>query len=149
MKVSILKKEVNTKTLNFVLLSIATLGIYNLMWLFKNNSKFEEVLEQKIFDYRLIILLSAIVGWSSVFSSEPDLEIIGGLLSLASSVFYIVWAFKAKKVIQTSMVNEYKIDYKMNSFYTFFFNMYYINYCVNELEDEVNKANILSEKVVA
>lgn len=149
MKANLLKSKVNTKTLNFVLLSIVTLGIYNVMWLFKNNNVIEETLEDKIFDYRIIIVLAALIGWSSVFSAEPDLAAVGGLLSILSGIFYIVWAFKAKKSIQKMMLNDHKIDYSMNSFYTFFFNIYYINFCINELEDEVEKSNVLSEKVAA
>lgn len=147
MKVSILKEKINTKTLNFVLLSIVTLGIFNVMWLFKNNNQIEEILEEKILDHRVIIVLAAVIGWSSIFSSEPDLEVLGGILSILSSVFYIVWAFKSKKALQKLMLNEHKIDYKMNSFYTFFFNVYYINFCINELEEEVEKSNVLSESV--
>ncbi|ATI48764.1 hypothetical protein CO725_13700 [Vibrio parahaemolyticus] len=146
MKTNKLKAKVNTKTLNFVLLSIVTLGIFNIMWLFKNNNIIEDILEEKIFDNRIIIVLATIIGWSSVFSSEPDLVVISGLLSFTSGIFYIVWAFKAKKALQKMMLNDHKIDYTMNSFYTFFFNVYYINFCINELEDEVAKSNVLSEK---
>lgn len=146
MKTNKLKEKVNTKTLNFVLLSIVTLGIFNIMWLFKNNNIIEDVLGEKILDNRVIIVLATIIGWSSALSSEPDLAVITGLLSIASGIFYIVWAFKAKKALQKMMLNDHKIDYTMNSFYTFFFNVYYINFCINELEDEVAKSNVLSEK---
>ncbi|MGC9421827.1 MULTISPECIES: DUF4234 domain-containing protein [Vibrio] len=149
MKANLLKNKVNTKTLNFVLLSIVTLGIFNIMWLFKNNSVIEDTLEQKILDHRIIIVLAALIGWSSVFSSTPDLEVLGGLLSIISSIFYIVWAFKAKKALQKMMLNDHKIDYSMNSFYTFFFNIYYINFCINELAEEVEKSNLLSERITA
>ncbi|WP_272925912.1 hypothetical protein, partial [Vibrio sp. V27_P1S3P104] len=83
------------------------------------------------------------------FSSTPDLEVLGGLLSIISSIFYIVWAFKAKKALQKMMLNDHKIDYSMNSFYTFFFNIYYINFCINELAEEVEKSNLLSERITA
>ncbi|ASA54887.1 DUF4234 domain-containing protein [Vibrio gazogenes] len=149
MKANLLKNKVNTKTSNFVLLSIATLGIYNVMWLFKNNSVMEEILEDKFFDYRILIVLAAFIGWSSALSAEPEVSALGGLLSILSCIFYVAWAFKAKKAIQKMMLNNYKIDYSMNSFYTLFFNVYYINFCINELEDEVEKSNVLSEKSTA
>lgn len=149
MKANLLKSKVNTKTLNFVLLSIATYGVYNVMWLFKNNSVMEETLEDKIFDYRIILVIAALIGWSAAFSIQPDLALFSTLLSIAAGILYIVWAFKAKKSIQKMMLNDHKIDYSMNPLYTLFFTIFYINYCINELEDEVEKSNVLSGKVAA
>ncbi|GAD80806.1 DUF4234 domain-containing protein [Vibrio ezurae] len=144
MKANILKSKVNTKTLTLVLLSVLTLGVYNAMWLFKNNSVIEDILEDKIFDYKIIIVLAAMIGWSSFLSSETDFSTLASLLSLLSGIVYIVWAFKAKKSIQKMMLNDHKIDYSMNSFYTFLFNIYYINFCINELEEEIEKSKVLS-----
>jgi len=144
--VSMLRKQVGIKTLNFLLLSIATYGIYNIMWLFKTNTVMESNLGRKVCNNIILYILAAFIGWSSLCAIDPSLVFISNFLRITSGVFYIIWAFKAKKAIQNTMLNDYKIDYKMNSFYTFIFNVYYINYCINDLEDEVNKENILSGK---
>ncbi len=146
MKANILKSKVRTNTFSLVLLSLLTLGIYNAMWLFKNNSVIEDILEDKVLDHKFIIVLAALMGWSSFLSAETDFATVGALLSMLSGVVYIIWAFKAKRLIQNMMLNDYKIDYSMNSIYTFFFNIYYINYCINELEEDIKKSKVLSDK---
>ncbi len=45
-----LKDKINTKTLNMVLLSIATLGLYLLLWLIRSNQKISETTKIKLVD---------------------------------------------------------------------------------------------------
>lgn len=141
-----LKDAVNTKTLNLVLLSIATGGIYPLMWLFKNQDRLNNILGREFSNNIFIIWIAVCAGLSSFLTGtgEETLDVIGGLLIIASSILYIVWAFKAKNSLQEYVLTEHKIDLKMNSFYTFAMNIYYINYCINDLPEAQRKQQVLN-----
>lgn len=143
-----LKDSINTKTVNLVLLTIATGGIYPILWMYKNCSVLESITKKKISDNVFIIWLAVCVGLGGAFTGtgEEALDIIAGLLTIASWVLYIVWSFKAKAALQEYALNEHKIDLRMNAFYTFIFTIYYINYCVNDLPEAKRKQEILSGK---
>lgn len=76
-------------------------------------------------DYPLWLAIVTGFGWllidvSYVVSdTETILDHIATLLSVASAVMLIVWAFKAKLALQAYALNEFKFELKMNPFYTF------------------------------
>ncbi|ELM6650685.1 DUF4234 domain-containing protein [Vibrio vulnificus] len=144
-----LKDVVDTKTLNLVLLTVATGGIYPILWMYKNCSILESVTKKKITDSVFIIWVAVCVGLGSSLAGTGDevLEIIAGLFSIGSWVLYIVWAFRAKAALQEYALNEHKIDLRMNAFYTFLFTVYYINYCINDLPEAKRKQDVLSGHV--
>lgn len=145
-KVTDLKDAINTKTLNFVLLTIATAGIYPIIWMFVNTQKLEKITAKKIADNNFLIWLAVCVGLGGAFSNlgEEILDVIAGLLTIASWVLYIVWSFKAKSALQEYALTTHKVDLRMNGFYTFMLTVYYINYCVNDLPEAQRKQQILN-----
>lgn len=144
--ISTLKNKIDTKTLNLFLLSIATMGIYPLMWLYRNNLIISDVTKSKVTSDTYIIWIAVCIGLGGVFSrhNESIFLMLGAILSISSTVLYIVWAFKARKSLQNYALNEFRFELKMNVFYTFFFNVYYINYCINSLQEALNKQQILN-----
>ncbi|MEZ0123548.1 MAG: DUF4234 domain-containing protein [Candidatus Reddybacter sp.] len=140
-----LKDQIDTKTVNFVLLSIATVGIYPILWLYNNYQVIDKITKTRTADNTFVIWLAVCVGLGGAFTGtgEEVLDIIAGILSIAGGVLYIVWAFRAKRVLQEYALNEHKTDLRMNGFYTFLFNVYYINYCINELPEAQRKQQIL------
>lgn len=70
-------------------------------------------------------------------------DALSGILIVAANALYIVWAFKAKNALSEYALSEHKIDLRMNAFYTFFLNVFYINYCINDLPEEQRKQQIL------
>jgi len=140
-----LKDTINTKTLNLVLLTIVTGGIYPILWMYMNCPKIELITKSKIADNTFIIWLAVCVGLGGAFTNagEESLDIIAGLLTIASWVLYIVWSFKAKAALQNYALNEHKVDLRMNGFYTFFLTLFYINYCINDLPEAKRKQEIL------
>ncbi|PSW49958.1 DUF4234 domain-containing protein [Photobacterium kishitanii] len=144
--ISTLKNNINTKTLNLFLLSIATMGIYPLLWLYRSNLTISDITKSKITGDTYIIWIAVCVGLGGFFSrhNQSLFLVLGAILSISSTVLYIVWAFKAKKALQKYALNEFRFELKMNIFYTFFFNVYYINYCVNDLPEALNKQQILT-----
>lgn len=143
-----LKDGVNTKTRDLVLLSIATMGIYLILWLYKNCSIIETITKNKIASNTYIIWIAVCLGLMSAFGNIAELVFVSLGLEIAYGVLIIVWAFKAKKVIQEYALNEHKIYLRMNAFYTVIFNIFYINYCINDLSEAKRKQEILSTKNV-
>lgn len=145
-EITALKDKINTKTLNLVLLSIATGGIFPLLWLYKHCPEIEDITGRAISDKTYIIWIAVCVGVSAMLAGtgETVFDVISTLISLASAVLYIVWAFKAKNMLQEYALHEHKVDLRMNGFYTFVFNVYYINYCINDLPEAQRKQQILS-----
>ncbi|KPV93066.1 hypothetical protein AN395_00192 [Pseudoalteromonas sp. P1-30] len=141
-----LKDSINTKTLNLVLLTFVTAGIYAIVWMFINTPKLEKLTSKKIADNTFLIWLAVCVGLGGAFagSGEESLDIIAGLLTIASWVLYIIWSFRAKSALQEYALTEHKVDLRMNGIYTFFLTIYYINYCINDLPEAQRKQQILS-----
>jgi len=143
--ISDLKDAINTKTIDLVLLTIVTAGIYPLMWMFKNQGIINKITNKEFSGDKFIIWIAVCAGLSMTlqFTGEDALDVISQLLSLASSILFIVWAFKAKSALQEYALNTHKIDFRMKVFYTLIFNVYYINYCFNDLPESKRKQDIL------
>lgn len=145
-KINEIKDETNTKTVNLVLLSLATVGIYPLIWLSKNFKKIDELTKIRTIDNNYIIWMAVCIGLSSALRNDTNEinNILSLILMIASSTLYIVWAFKTKNALEEYALTEYKIDLRMNLFYTFFLNIFYINYSINSIPEEFRKQQILN-----
>lgn len=146
-----LKDATNTKTLNFVLLSLVTAGIYPVLWLYKYTPIIEKIIGKNIADESFIIWMAICIGIGKGLAGmgDEDLAVAAGLFALASAVLYIVWAFKAKAAIEEFVLNKYKIDLRMNVFYTLGFTIFYVNYCINNLPESKRRQEILTGKQVS
>lgn len=147
--ITALKDQINTKTVNLVLLTVATAGIYPILWLDRNLPVLDKITGLKTADRIYIVWLAVCAGLSGAFTTSGGgtMDAIGYLLTIATSVLYIVWAFRARKALQEYALNEHRIDLRMNGFYTFIFHIYYINYCINDLPEMQRKQQILAGQV--
>lgn len=141
-----LKNRINTKTLNLFLLTVATAGIYPILWLYSNYAVIDSITKKRTADNVFVIWIAICAGLGSSLAGLGDdiLDVIALLLTLALKVLYIVWAFKAKSALQEYALNEHQTDLKMNGFYTFIFTIYYINYCINDMPEIKHKNMILN-----
>jgi hypothetical protein len=144
-----LKDQIDTKTVNLVLLTIVTAGIYPILWLYKNYPVIDKITKIRTADNTFIIWIAVCAGLGGTFTGtgEEVLDILSGILRIAVGVLYIVWAFRARKALQEYVLNEHKIVLQMNGFYTFLFNVYYINYCINDLPEVQRKQQVLSGQI--
>ncbi|PHI31268.1 hypothetical protein [Budvicia aquatica] len=153
--ISTLKNALKTNTLSFVLLSLVSGGIYTLMWLYKNQGIMTKTINNTFSQGSFIIWIAVCFGLSNQLSNiisisvdeyrdSPDsVVILVLLLSLASNVLLIVWAFKAKIALQHYVLTTFKFELKMNVFYTFMFNVFYITYCINVMPEALQKHKII------
>lgn len=82
---------------------------------------------------------------SDVYGYDPTsdtLLALSGILSLACAVMYVVWAFKARDALRQYALNTFRFDLKMNAFYTVIFNVFYITYCINDMQQALTKHQI-------
>ena len=141
-----LKNKIDTKTINLVLLVIATAGIYLILWLNDNYKIIDKITKTKTADDVYIIWIAVTLGLSGMFNVPGDQELllISFMLTIAYLTLCVIWAFRAKKAFENYLLIKYKIDLKMNAFYTVIFNIYYINYCINDLPEIQKKQQILN-----
>lgn len=144
--VSELKDRINTKTWTLVLLTLATVGIYPILWLWRHGPAIEQTTSRSLGGDLFLVWIAVCAGWSgaSAGSGEVALDVISLMISIALAVLYIVWAFQARSALQQYALNVHGVDLRMNGFYTFLFTVYYINYCINDLPEAKRKQEILS-----
>ncbi|RZU47157.1 hypothetical protein EV700_1550 [Fluviicoccus keumensis] len=140
-----LKDRVDTKTVNMVLLTFATGGLYPLLWLSRVYPILDGITKVKTATQTYVIWVAVCVGLGGLFmrAQEDEMAGLGFLISLAANVMYIVWSFSAKKALEEYALQNFKIDLRMNAFYTFVFNVYYINYCINHIPEADRRQKIL------
>ncbi|MGY2290873.1 hypothetical protein ACW9H6_14115 [Pseudomonas sp. SDO528_S397] len=144
-----LKDKIDTKTWTLVLLTMATAGLYMLLWLSRNNQVISDTTKIRIVDNTYIIWVAVCMGLGQLLSTDDYLPVafLALVLKLGASVLYIVWAFKAKSALSEYALREFQIDLRMNGFYTVFLHAFYINYCINDLAEEQRKQHILRGQV--
>lgn len=158
--VSSLKEKLDTSTWHLVLLTLATGGIYPLLWLYKNQDTLMQETEQQFSSRALVIWMAVCFGIAAVLrpmtqpvydgygydSSYETFAILVLLLSVAAPVLYAVWAFKARLALQQYALTQFRFKLKMNLAWTLVFNVYYINYCINAMPEALAKHQIIHGK---
>jgi len=148
--INALKDKISTKTSNMLLLTMATGGLYPLLWIYRNYPIINEETEAKTIDDTFAIWLTACFGLSQMLirMDSSAMILVGLLLSVAANVLYVVCAFKMKSALQEYALQKHKLDLRMNGFYTLLFSVYYINYCINDLEEVERKWKILEQRKI-
>lgn len=152
-----LSTRLNSKTLNFVLLSVVTCGIYPLLWLYRKQGIISETTGVSFTSDLYVLWMTICFGISRQFAmmgtTDPEMygydtvadmfAMLSGVLSIACAVMYIIWAFKARAALRQYALNTFRFDLKMNAFYTVIFSVYYINYCINDMQQALAKHQII------
>ncbi len=141
-----LKDQIGTTTWHLVLMTLATAGIYPILWMWRHSSLIERTTGRSLGGDLMLIWIAVCIGWSSalVGTGEVALDIISSLFSLALAVLYIVWAFQARSALQQYALTTHGVDLRMNVFYTLLFTLYYVNYCINDLPEVKRKQAIIA-----
>ncbi|MCD9005419.1 hypothetical protein LDO31_04045 [Luteimonas sp. XNQY3] len=148
MTITDLKDETDTRTLNLALLTFPTAGAYPLMWLWRNWRPFDRITGHRTASDLWVIWIAICLGMSATLWGDGSAQIqvfLGGALVLAGNVLYIIWAFRAKAALQDYAAREHGLDLRLNAFYAFLFNVYYINYCINDLPNALQRQEMLSK----
>ncbi|EIX7809406.1 DUF4234 domain-containing protein [Salmonella enterica] len=153
--ISTLSQRLNTRTLHFVLLTLVTCGVWPLLWLYKKQDIISDTTGYPVSGHLFIIWLAVCFGISRQLASMVSSDVYGydptsdtllalsGILSLACAVMYVVWAFKARVALRHYALNTFRFDLKMNAFYTVIFTVFYITYCINDMQQALAKHRII------
>lgn len=155
--ITTLKEKLATPTLHLALLTVATGGVWPLVWLYKHQDTLMQETGQRFSSSVLVIWMAVCFGLGAFLRpySMPRIDemnyihtpvvmiALTFILSVACGVLYIVWAFKARAALQHYALTQFQLELKMNVFYTLAFSIYYVNYCINALPDALAKQQIL------
>ena len=148
MNIELFKTNVKRNpTILFIIFSVITLGIYIFYWVFSRNNSLNLISETKLNNAVVIIyFISAIGSYLGGFISQDSYLIdFSNLLGFVSFISGIVISFKMKDILKEfSDNNEMNISY--NRFLTFFLNIMYINYKINENIDYIAQNSIVENE---
>lgn len=122
----------------FVIVGLLGAGIWPVIYLAKRAKKINEALGVELIAQWLVttqIVLLCVTLVCRIFGSSDDIADLSLLTSLAMGIVYIVFAFKAKTLFEHIVIDQWGVrGYRLNAFYTFFFTVFYVVYCLNDLE---------------
>lgn len=159
--ISSLKDKIKISTMHMALLTMATGGVYPILWLYRNQNIIMEETQNRFSSDTLVIWFAVCFGFVcnvkslihptineytyeytySGVAAAASLLVLG--FGLAICVLYVVWSFKAKSALQQYALTQFRFELRMNAFYTMFFNVYYINYCINSMPEALAKHLII------
>lgn len=139
-----LKEKTNLKTLHLVLLTMASIGLYMLLYVDRVSRIIKETTQREVVPSTYIAWICILLGMAGVATQENELTVLfSACMGLAANVMLVVWAFKARRVLVDYAREEHNLHLSTNTFYTLIFNLYYINYCINDLPLEAMRGQVV------
>jgi len=123
------------------LLSIVTMGIYSVYWVYTRSKTYNTKMTDQISD---TFIISALVLYCASFvmsylpyfiDGSEDFELMILSASFTSGVVNIVWFFMLRRRIQDMLSSSNHLGLHLSAFMTFFFNAIYLQYKINEAID--------------
>ncbi|MFC5431874.1 hypothetical protein ACFPTO_24225 [Paraburkholderia denitrificans] len=140
----------------FVVIGIIGFGIWPVMYLSMREKSINKALGAELIPHWLtvtqIALLCTTLGlhFLGTAAGSDDITALSTITGLAMSAMWIVFAFRAKQVLEDVIALQWKLPhYRLNSAWTFFFNLFYIVYCLNDLPHAVQRAQAADQGVRA
>ncbi len=147
-KISSLTDKIGMKTWHVLALGMVTFGIYYIIWLLDRYKVFNEMANSEIISRNFIVSIAILMGISLLLGSlgDPTIALFASLIDLAWGIMLIMMSFKVSKTMEDFYAQKFKLDLKFNKFYLVLFNIFYINYCVNELVEIERKESFLNKE---
>lgn len=119
-------------------LSIVTLGIYPIYWFYKNTQIINGLHAEKI----SMNLIYALIGLTVItlalgFTEDPTILMIYAVLNLVYFVVYLIVLFTIRSRLQDIMDRSGGKSLVIGGILTFFFNVIYLQYKINEKIDSL------------
>lgn len=122
-------------------LTIITLGIYPIYWLYVRTQSVNEICEDEIPQW---LILSSIIAYLVAFASnfipeayrlEPKIIISMAVVSIANMFLYLWWIVALRNRLQKLVDLRQFPDFKFGPVLTFFFQTLYLQYKINQYID--------------
>ena len=128
-------------------LSIITIGIYPIYWMYTRAKIINSLHENKISSTLLtsLIIVTVLSYGLDFFGSDNDLEseisidIVGLFIGLVYLILYLVVLFKIRNRLQIIINRTSNQSYELGSVFTFFFFVIYLQYKINQSIDELHE----------
>lgn len=119
-------------------LSLITLGIYQIYWLYSRATVINAIHEKKIHKAWLIILIfTTLLSFATSFIGVSDAAIVASaIITLVYIISYLVVLFTARNRLQDIMNTGRADAYKVSAALTFFGSIIYLQYKINQCIDE-------------
>ena len=115
----------------FIILSILTLGFFNMFWFFINKNTIKNLIikdsDRKKFN-RLLVGLLIVVGLYFTLILAP-------LAAILMFIFNVALTYRTLRIIQRYTQNKYDRALDINPYYVFFFNVLYIVHFIDTYTD--------------
>lgn len=133
--ISTLKEKNNIKTFHLILLTLITMGLYPVVWLYKTAALVEEITRIKTLSQTCLVVYLACCGIGGILFTISDLTFIiaGYALTLIAQLIAIAWCFRVRRALRAYTLTEYGFELRMNRLYSVLFGFYHINYCINDM----------------
>ena len=135
----------------FILLTIATGGVYYFMHMFKLQTSLNDKIKNMVHPI-LLLIVAGMFAWGLIidawaFEMMADAQLLEDisasntafsitkfvkLVNYAYGIMIIVIAFQMKKALETYAAERLRQNVKLNPFATFFFNFFYINHILDK-----------------
>lgn len=136
-----ISRDNNIKTPRLAALVIATAGLYFIIYLSHLERIFDKHCGSNLGKKKIVLSYMISWGWFAYFGQFGSAaSAISFVLWLVSMSLLIYWSFTVKKLLEDYALFKVKTVLKLNAFYVVFLNVFYICYCLNDLE-EVKKRN--------
>ena len=146
MSIRDLKSEIGESTGKMVALGILTFGVYYFIWLIERYNVFNRLSSHKIIDRNLIVAAAIVMGIGNYMSliSEMGTAVmaIENMCNIGWAVLFIAMAFKMARVLEDHIRGELQVAKHFNSFYLVIFNIFYINYIIQHLDEIEQESGI-------
>lgn len=142
--VDILKRSSVVAT---ILLSIVTLGIYYIYWLYTRTASINMVCQNKISNgFIILAIISFVASFCSGFAQglypeSQQIEMATAIINIVATIISIVWLFSVRSRLNDMTFSKRGDTNWAGPILTFFFQIYYLQYKINRIQDqEADKA---------
>jgi hypothetical protein len=125
-------------------LSIITLGIYYPYWLFTRTKILNQVCDNKISTTLVNIviaffIINVVLSFMSGFSpKDADMSIMANIANLLYAIINLYWVFTFRSRLHEMAGDNYPSNFKLGGILTFFLQVLYLQYKINEYIDHSN-----------
>ncbi len=122
-------------------LTVITLGIYPLYWMFTRAGTINTLHENKISSALLIsLVVVTILSFGSNFldQTQPEVIIAGMVIGIVYMVLYLMVLFKIRNRLQDILSDAYGQSFRVGPVLTFFFFAIYLQYKINHCIDAIS-----------
>lgn len=126
-------------------LTVITLGIYPLYWMYTRAGSINKIHENKISSALLIsLVVVTLLSFASNFldQTQPEMVIGGMVVGIVYMVLYLIVLFKIRNRLQDILSQAQAGSFHVGPVLTFFFFCIYLQYKINQCIDSISATSI-------